>query len=132
MKTLLALVLVCLATAAHADWERVGDAGGTTFYMDPASIMRNGQMARVSVLQDLAQPEAGARSRLVLYEVDCGGLGIRSLSVIEFAEPMAKGGRVSAWERESHWLYVVIPRTGRLAAARTPLATVVSRICATP
>jgi hypothetical protein len=129
MRTLAALALMSLATAAHADWERVGEASGAAFYVDPASIVRSAELYRVSVVQDLGEPEAGARSRLVVYDVDCGSLAIRSLSGIEYAEPMAKGGRVSAWERESDWLYVT-PRTGSLIAPRSPYATVVRRVCA--
>lgn len=132
MRAFAALILLCVAATARADWERAGDAGGIAFYVDPASTVRNGALHRVSVLQDYAQPEGGVRSRLVLYEVDCGALAIRSLSGIEFAEPMAKGGRVSAWEHESEWLYVLVPRTGSLIAPRTPYAAVVRRICATP
>jgi hypothetical protein len=131
MRTLLAVAFLSLAAAAHADWVPMGEHGGATFYIDPASVIRNGNLFRVSAIQDLAQPEAGARSRLVLYEVDCGGFAIRSLAITEYSESMAKGSRVSEAQRESPWLFVTA-RTGTRIAPRTPFAEIVRRVCATP
>ena len=131
MKTILAAVLLLLGVAAaRAEWVKMGETGDAVFYVDPASIMGKGDLRRVSAIHDLAQPGAGGvRSRLVLYEVDCGGSAIRSVSATEHAEPMAKGARVAAWERESDWLYVT-PRTGTNITPRTPYAAIVRRVCA--
>jgi len=132
MRTFVALLLLGVATAARADWEPVGEMDGAAFFLDPASTLVRGQLHRVSVLQNLAQPAAGGvRSRLVLYEIDCGGLAIRSIAGTEYSEPMAKGTRVNGWERDSDWVFAM-PRTGRLFAPRTPLVTITRRTCGVP
>jgi hypothetical protein len=126
--TLIALLLLASATAG-AEWTRVAEQGGTAYHMDAASIVREGDLLRVDVLQDHATPEArGVRSRRVSYEVDCTGQRLRSVAGTEFAEPMAAGPPVHTWTNVSEWL-LVAPRTGSHVQPRGPFRPIVTFAC---
>ena len=129
MRTILFGVLMLGAASVWADWVKVTETGDTAYYVDPAAVGDTGGFRRVSVIQDYAtQGPGGVRSRQVLYEIDCTGERLRSLSVTEHSEPMARGERVNSWERESEWLYVA-PRTGSNIAARGTYRTILRFVC---
>jgi len=129
MRAILTGVLVLAATSAWAEWVKVTETNDTVSYVDPATIVNKGSFRQVSVIQDYAtQGPGGVRSRQVLYEIDCTGERLRSLSVTEHSEPMARGERVNSWERESEWLYVA-PRTGSNIPARGTYRTILRFVC---
>jgi hypothetical protein len=129
MRVVLSALLLLAATPAWAGWMKLTEANETAYYVDPAPVGAKGSLRRVSVIQDYARPEAGGvRSRQVLYEIDCTGERLRSLSVSEHSDPMGQGKRLNSWERESDWLYVA-PRTGSNVQSRTPYRPIVSFVC---
>jgi hypothetical protein len=129
MRAILTAVLLLAATAAWADWVKVTETGDTVFYVDTAAIGTTGGHRRASVLQDYAATEpGGVRSRQVSYEIDCAGERLRSLSVAEHSEPMARGARVSYGEGESEWLYVA-PRTGSHIPSRATYRSILRFVC---
>ena len=129
MHDVLSALLLLAAGSAWAGVEQVAEAGDTVFYVDPASVGDKGDFRRVSVIQDYAKQEpGGVRSRRVMYEIDCTGERLRSLSVAEHSEPMAQGSSVNSWQRESEWLYIA-PRTGSNVQARTPYKPIVRFVC---
>jgi hypothetical protein len=121
--------LLLAATSAWADWVKVTAVSDTVYYVDPESVSKVGNVRRVSVIHDYAKPEpGGVHSRRVLYEIDCTGERLRSLSASEHSEPMAQGKSVNSWERESEWLYVA-PTTGSNIPSRTPYRPIVKFVC---
>jgi hypothetical protein len=129
MGAILTAVMLVAATSAWAEWGKVTETADTVFYVDPASIDHKGNFRRVAVIQDYAKQEpGGVRSRRVLYEIDCTGEGLRSLSVSEHSEPMAGGKSMNSWERESEWLYVA-PRTGSNVPSRTAYRPILKFVC---
>ena len=129
MRTILFVALLLGAAPAWADWLKVAETADTVYYVDPASIGDKGDWRRVSVLQDFAKQEpGGTRSRRVSYEIDCAGRRIRSLAGTDYSEPMAQGTTVTAWERESEWLYVA-PKTGSNMPPRTPYRQILAFAC---
>jgi hypothetical protein len=129
MRAILTAVLLLAATSAWAEWVKVTETGDTVFYADPASIADKGSFRQVSVLQDYAAPEpGGVRSRLLLYEIDCTGERLRSLSVTEHSDPMAQGGRMNSREGESEWMYVA-PRTGSNITSKATYRTILRFVC---
>jgi hypothetical protein len=129
MRIVLSLVILLGADSAGAAAVKVTEAGDTAYYVDSEAIGRTGSIQRVSVVHDYTKPEpGGVRSRRVAYEIDCGGDRLRSVSATEYAEPMAQGSVVNAWQRESDWLYVT-PITGSSIAARTPYRSIVKFVC---
>jgi hypothetical protein len=129
MRVVLSALLLLVATQAWAGWVKLTEANETAYYVDPATVGDKGNLRRVSVIQDYARPDAGGvRSRQVLYEIDCSGGRLRSLSVSEHSDAMGQGKRLNSWERESDWLYVA-PRTGSNIPSRTPYRPIVSFVC---
>jgi hypothetical protein len=129
MRTAVFPVLMLAAASASADWVKVYEAGGTAYYVDPASVVVQGGVRRTSVIHDYAQPQPGAvRSRRVTYDIDCAGERLRSVSASEYAEPMSQGKALNAWERESEWAYVGVT-TGSSIAPRTPYRPIVKFVC---
>jgi hypothetical protein len=130
MRAMLTGILLLAATSAWAEWVKVTETSDTVFYADPASIGDKRGFRQVSVIQDYATQEpGGVRSRQVSYEVDCAGERLRSLSVAEHSEPMARGARVSYGEGESEWLYVA-PRTGSHIPSRATYRSILRFVCA--
>jgi hypothetical protein len=129
MRAVLSTLLLLAATSAWAGWVKVTEVSDTVYYVDPELVSNKGSVRRVSVIHDYAKPEpGGVRSRRVLYEIDCAGERLRSLSATEHSEPMAQGKSVYSWERESEWLYVA-PTTGSNIASRTPYRPIVKFVC---
>ena len=129
MRVVVATLLVFLATSVAADPVKVTQAGDTAYYVDRASVSSNGDLFRVPVIHDYAKPEPGeVRSRRVLYDVECARERLRSVSGMEYAEPMARGKHLNSWQRESEWLYVA-PQTGSSLPPRTPYRSIVRFVC---
>lgn len=130
MRVVLSTLLILLAASpACADPVKVTEAGGTAYYVESESISSKGNVQRASVVHDYAKPESGGvRSRRVMYEINCAAERLRSVSATEHSEPMAQGGVVNSWERESDWLYVA-PITGSSIPARTPYRPIVKFVC---
>ena len=129
MRAALPVVLLFAAASASAEWVKVSEASDTVFYVDPASITDQGGFRRVSVMEDTANPEPGAaRSRRVLYEIDCALNRLRSLSITGYSEPMGQGEEVASWEGESGWLSIAAI-TGSNIPPRTPYRQVVRFVC---
>jgi hypothetical protein len=122
-------LLILAAASAWAEWAKVSEAGDTVFYVDPASIVDQGGFRRVSVTEDFASRDPGvARSRRVLYEIDCALERLRSLSITEYSDPMGQGNDMGSWEGESGWLPVAA-LTGSNLPPRTPYRQIVRFVC---
>jgi hypothetical protein len=87
------LPLLLLATgSAWAGWERVGESDTGIFYVDRATIRKDGNLRRMWSVEDLKQRnESGAMSRRLRYEYDCKGERSRILALSTHTEPMADG-----------------------------------------
>ena len=130
MRAVLPTLLILLAaTSASANVVKVTEVGGTTYYVDSASVSGKNNIRRVPVIHDYATPEGdGVRSRRVVYEIECAGERLRSVSINEYSTSMAQGTSMRSAERESDWLYVT-PVTGSSLPPRTPLKSIVKFVC---
>lgn len=116
MRALVIILSVFIAVPALAGWEKVFDGEeGMSFYIDPATIKKNGDLATVHVLSDVTLPDAqwkqkypdGQRSSVTLSEFDCkGSERWRQLAVFQYAERMAAGKIVNAYPQVSNWLEI--------------------------
>ena len=105
MKKLL-IAMVLLATgSAWAEWVKVGENKDANFYIDPASIRKDGNLRRVWEIQDLKQrdKEGGVMSRRMRYEYDCKQERDRYLSFSTHSEPMAGGTTLVSGGEETKW-----------------------------
>ena len=89
--TLLAPLLL-VTGSAWAEWVRVGSVDGAVFYIDPASIRKDGNLVKVWKIQDLKQRDkAGELSRRNRSEYDCKEERHRFLSLSTHSGPLASG-----------------------------------------
>lgn len=56
-KSIVALLLAAMSTGAMAEWVEVGSNEISTVYVDPATIRRSGDMAKLWSLIDLKSPQ---------------------------------------------------------------------------
>lgn len=100
------------AGPAWADWVRHGEEPWGVYYYDPATIKRDGNLARVWTLLNRKTshptPLGLALSSRVLLEFDCTRKRVRQLAYSEHSEAMAGGntlgfietpdGGITGWE----------------------------------
>lgn len=104
MRLLVCLLLAVVATAARADWEKISENDTVTFYVDFATIRKDGDLRRVSSLSDLKKKDpAGQLSQQTLDEYDCKGKQSRILSWTGHAESMGKGVALLSFIKPTNW-----------------------------
>jgi hypothetical protein len=109
MKRKIALVVAILAVAlpAAAEWVKVSEIVTSTFYIDPATIRKDGNLPRVWMLQNLNQRHKdGEMSRRVLAVYDCKEEKTRNLSISEHSGPMATGETLRTVHSPGEWSYI--------------------------
>jgi len=116
MKKLFLLSLTLLATAAQADWVKVGETDEGSFHIDPVAVQVDGPMRKVWELLDLnRRDEGGEMSRRIHVAYDCRRGRTKVLSLSTYWEPMAAGEKLFLVEREGLWKEVP-PETAYAAA----------------
>ena len=121
-RTIVAVLLLMAFAPAQAEWVRVSQIRDSVYYIDQATIRKNGHLRRVWVLQDLRKRhQDGELSRRLLMEYDCKGERMRNLSISEHLAPMASGQAMSTDSTPEPW--VSIPRN-------TPAEVIFKIICA--
>ena len=116
MKKAFLVALTVLACNAWADWVKMGETDEGSFYIDPASALRDGQLRQVWELTDLTQrDEGGELSRRTRVQYDCKLGRTQVLSISTHWEPMAAGETLLSVAREGLWKEVP-PETAYAAA----------------
>lgn len=89
---------------AWAEWAKIGETEDGTFYLDSATIRKDGNLRRVSVGQDRKQRGTdGEMSVRGLYVFDCKDGRFRVLSASWHSEPMGGGKTLSSESDPSEW-----------------------------
>lgn len=116
MKTIFLAALILLASSAQADWAKMGETDEGSFYIDTASVLRDGHVRQVWELTDLKQrDEGGELSRRTRVQYDCKRGRTQVLSISTHWEPMAAGATLLSVAREGLWKEVP-PKTAYAAA----------------
>jgi hypothetical protein len=104
MKKLFLVCLMMLAGSAWAEWVIYTWNDEATFYYDPATIRKEGNMRRAWELTDLRKRgRSGEMSRRIRMEYDCKQERNRLLSISGLSEPMAGGKVLSTEGEEAQW-----------------------------
>lgn len=112
MRCLWLVALLLPASPACAEWLRHYEDAEAVFYLDPATIARNGNLARVSTLEDLKQRgEIGEMSRRWVNEFDCDRKAVRVLSLSGYSGQMAAGRTLASRDKPSEWRGIQQGRT---------------------
>ena len=116
MKTIFLAALILLGSSAQADWAKMGETDEGSFYIDTASVLRDGHVRQVWELTDLKQrDEGGELSRRTRVQYDCKRGRTQVLSISTHWEPMAAGATLLSVAREGLWKEVP-PETAYAAA----------------
>ena len=116
MKKSFLVALILLASSAQADWAKMGETDEGSFYIDTASVLRDGHVRQVWELTDLKQrDEGGEMSRRTRVQYDCKRGRTQVLSISTHWEPMAAGATLLSVAREGLWKEVP-PETAYAAA----------------
>jgi len=93
-----------LAGSAWAEWVLYSETDTSTFYYDPATIRKDGNMRRVWELSDLRKRHKdGEISRRYRAEYDCKNERTRILSFSLHSEPMAGGEVLKNFGEDKEW-----------------------------
>jgi hypothetical protein len=91
-KFLLLPILLLATGSAWAEWEKIAANNDATFYVDRATLRKDGNLRRMWSIQNLKQRNKdGEISRRIRYEYDCKGERSRALALSTHTEPMADG-----------------------------------------
>lgn len=122
MRLVLCLLLTFAAAPAWAEWVEVSETDNSIYYIDPATIRKDGNLRRVWTIQDLKQRHKdGEMSRRGLYEYDCKEERFRILSISEHSDPMARGKTLFSDSEPGKWIHT---------PPETPSQTMLRIVCA--
>ena len=106
MRIVLTALLMLTTTPAWAEWVRLNDTPNAAFYLDPATVRKDGNRRRVWELTDLkARDLKGELSSRILIEYDCKEGRSRMLSLSAHAGPMATGKTLFSTSAVGEWDY---------------------------
>ena len=109
VRLVLLFLLTSVSVPASAEWVKFAEGGdGVSYYLDPATIRRNGSLRRVWILQDLKQrDQEGEMSRRALEEFDCKEERYKILSSSTHSEKMAEGNTlVMSNKPDVEWRFI--------------------------
>jgi len=77
---------------AWADWEKIYESPDFTYFVDPETVRKMGDLRLASSMRDLKKPATGGEiSRRAIVEYDCKAETQNSLSVSVHTGPGASG-----------------------------------------
>jgi hypothetical protein len=111
---ILTLLLIFAAAPARADWVKVGQtektvlyvmSEKTVFYIDPATITKDGNLRKVWEIHDLSEKgPRGERSILIQVEYDCAEKLMRPLHASAKSRPMGQGEILKVEQPAEDWI----------------------------
>ena len=121
----LTLCLLVFSAAAHARWENVGLYTAGIYYVDTASVVREGETRKVLSLLDYRNTQTSNEGKKYLsirtqLHIDCRTESVRTLHLALFAGPMASGALVES----GGMLHVWMP-----APPNTPMHQIMHKVC---
>lgn len=92
MRLLLCALLAFLANPAGAEWVKYGESDFATFYLDPETVRKEGNLRRVWEFQDLKKrDDSGALSLRFQWEIACNENLFRRLAQSAHSESRLEG-----------------------------------------
>jgi hypothetical protein len=107
MRFVLTFLLMLATTTACAEWLRLGETGTAAYYLDAATVRKDGSLRRVWELIDWkARLPDGQRSWRSLFEYDCKKERYRLVALSIHSGPMATGGILVSTSISDNWDYL--------------------------
>ena len=112
----IAPLLITLTFPASAAWTYVDRSDGSEHYMERGTLLRDGQIARVWEVDDLATPnQLGVRSLRSSTEYDCEKRQFRVVYLSGHSGRMLEGTVVFASKVDDQWTPVLRDSLGELS-----------------
>jgi hypothetical protein len=110
-RIILIFLLAAVSSNAMAEWAKFGTVidGNITFYADPTTIRKNGEMVRMWVLQDYLTAQSGRHylSAKSQSEYDCKKKYVRPISISLHSGNMGSGEIIEiSTARDDAWIPV--------------------------
>ena len=123
-KSILAMLLVAASGSAGAEWTQVGTSDTSTVYADPATISKDGNIAKMWHLLDFKTVQSRPYglpywSQKTKQEYDCTEARERTLEFHHYSENMGNGDVTHTDSEPGDWKPVL---PGTPGAARRELA----------
>jgi hypothetical protein len=99
MRKYLIGLLMLISCSAWADWVQVADSSVSTYFVDRASIRKEGSFRKVWEIENYKKQEKGVQSTRSRVEYDCKQERYKTLTISTHTELMAEG---LALENESN------------------------------
>jgi hypothetical protein len=91
MRKCLIALLMLISCTAWAEWVQVADSSVSTYFIDRASIRKEGSLRKVWELENFKKQEKGVRSIRSRVEYDCKQERFKALTFSTHTELMAQG-----------------------------------------
>lgn len=106
-KVILMMLLAVVSNSAMAEWVDVGSNENITIFVDPASIQRDGNMAKMWHLTDFKTPQKDMGEKYLSTkdqnEYDCKEVKLRRRASSQHSENMGKGKVVYSDSYTTRW-----------------------------
>ena len=119
----LGLLVIC--APAHARWENVGLYTAGIYYVDTASVVREGETRRLMSLLDYRSLQSSSEGKKYMsirtqLHIDCRTETVRTLHLALFAGPMASGALVESGGMLHEWMQIL---------PDTPMHQIMHKVC---
>ena len=110
----IAAILTFNSLASFADWVFFEGTDEVEIYVDLSAILKNDQVATLEYLLNFSKPQLmkGVRSAVDVAEFDCEQKIRRTLSMINYSEPMGQGGVLFNSKEPTRWRPVGVDGMG--------------------
>ncbi len=99
--------LILLSGIAWSAWDVVYETKTAVHYIEPATVQKDGQLRRVSTLQDLRQRgERGELSMRAVMEYDCSKNRVRVMSATAHRGQMGSGEITARVTKPAEWIAI--------------------------
>ena len=106
-RILLTALLLTTTPMVWAGWVEFGKSDGATFYIDPLTIRKEGNLRRVWQLLELEKEAPdGERSRRSLFEYDCKNERHRIVDTTRHSGIMAGGKVLGSGGESREWQHI--------------------------
>lgn len=119
-KTILILLLILSANSTWADWVKISESNGDSYYIDQTNIRKNGNFVKVWELLNFKEKKFEAASLVRLREYDCKDEKMRLLSMSGFSNQMGTGIPFIKTNEPDEWEFIQ-PSRSNLHAVMLPL-----------
>ena len=111
-----ALLLLFACLPATAEWTYVDGSEGYERYIDRETVMRDGKLARVWEVDDIAVPDKqGVQSLRSRTEYDCEDRKYRVVYLSGHSDHMTQGSVLFAGQLDGEWKPVLADSLGELS-----------------